>query len=271
MTILAEIYAYKQEEVPQQMLSVPLESVQQAAESASPALDFVAQLSAISAQGNPALIAEVKHCSPSRGVMIKNFDPLHLAQTYVRWGAAAISVLTDQNYFGGSLEDLQQIAARRLGVPLLRKDFIFHPYQIFEARAAGADAILLIAGMLDPKTLADLLQLTRDLGMSALVEVHSRAELEIVLELEAELIGINNRDLRSFSVSLKTFLQLRPYVPAGICLVAESGIHTREDVQILSEAGVDAILVGEAIVTSPDIPAKIKELAGLPKGLSNLS
>lgn len=264
MTILDEIFAHKRTEVASRQQVRPLAAVRSAAEAARPALDFVGALR--SAAHRPALIAEVKCASPSKGLLAKNFDPLRLAETYRQNGAAAISILTDERYFRGHLDYLTQIAdhfalsGRRL--PLLRKDFICDAYQVYEARAAGADAVLLIAAHLDPLELRDLHALICTLGMTPLVEVHNRAELEAAAQLDLRLLGVNNRDLRDFSVRLETTLDLRPLVPDGICLVAESGIHTPTDVARLHAAGVDAILVGEALVTAQDVPAMVRLFAG---------
>jgi len=175
--------------------------------------------------------------------------------------------LTDAKYFQGKLEYLTRIKqhlsqnGNRI-VPVLRKDFIFHPYQIYEARAAGADALLLIAAVLKDKELADLLALTRKLEMTALIEVHNKEELERVLPLQPRLLGVNNRNLHDFSVDLNTCIELRQYVPEGVCFVAESGIHTAADVARLAKEGVDAILVGEALVKARDVGVKVKELVG---------
>jgi indole-3-glycerol phosphate synthase len=262
MSILAEIFAHKIEEVAARRGVKPLETVRQEAEQAPPALDFTTALrSRRQASGRPALIAEVKCASPSRGVLVPDFDPLRLASIYQQNGAAAISVLTDERYFKGKLEYLRAIAEQQPRLPLLRKDFICDAYQVYEARAAGADAVLLIAAHLSYDTLRDLHSLIRGLGMAALVEVHSREELDIVLPCQPELVGVNNRDLRDFTVRLETTLALRPHIPAQVCLVAESGVHTPEDVTRLAEAGVDAILVGEALVVAQDVAAKVRSLA----------
>jgi indole-3-glycerol phosphate synthase len=270
MTILDRIVDYKRtEELPRRMRELPMEAMQACAAAAPAPRDFIAGLR--SAPG-VALIAEVKQASPSKGLLRPDFDPVQLAATYASHGAAALSVLTDEPFFQGSLAYLAQIRQRlalpleggeqpRL-VPLLRKDFIIHPYQVYEARAAGADALLLIAAILSEADLAQLLSLTRTLGMTGLVEVTSREELARVLPLAPLLVGVNNRDLRDFSVNLNTCLTLRPLVPPDICLVAESGIHTRADVARLAAAGVDAVLVGEALVTAPDVGAKVRELTG---------
>ncbi len=266
MSILDEIFADKRVEVAQRQQLRPLAEVRRAAESAAPAKDFPGALLARNRQsGRPALIAEVKQASPSRGLLVQDFDPLRLAATYRDHGAAAISVLTDERYFKGHLDYLRQIAElepRAARPPLLRKDFIYDPYQVYEARAAGADAVLLIAAHLEPRQLADLHRLALELGMAPLVEVHSRAELESVLPCAPRMVGVNNRDLRDFSVSLETTLQLRPFIPAGVVVVAESGIHTAGDIRRLAEQDVNAILVGEALVTAPDVAGKVREMAG---------
>lgn len=261
MTILEEIYSHKRLEVADEQRQTPLASLQRAAAAAQPPKDFSAALRQRAAAGTPALIAEIKRRSPSRGVLIELDDPLSLAELYAENGAAAISVLTDNHYFGGSLADLQRVAARGTGLPLLRKDFIFDPYQVYQARAAGADAILLIAAMLAPQQLAGLAELAQTLGMQALIEVHSQPELEKVLPLNPPLVGINNRDLHTFEVSLETTRRLAAQVPAGTTLVAESGVHTGRDVRQLGAWGAQAVLVGEALVTAADLPAKVRELA----------
>ncbi len=237
----------------------------------------------------PALIAEIKHRSPTRGLLLPHFDPRRLAQLYRENGAAAISVLTDETYFGGHLDHLRDLALEREStdegvstervlsrsstrtltprlasgrLPLLRKDFLCDPYQVYESRAAGADAILLIAAGLDPGLLGELHALALELKMTPLVEVHSLEEIQVALDCHPVMIGINNRDLRDFSVRIETTLRLRPFIPPGIKVVAESGIHTAEDAACLGRAGLDAILVGEAIVSAPDIAGKVRELAG---------
>lgn len=259
MNILDEIFAHKREEVAERQKVLPLARVRQEAEAAPAALDFVAALRG--AARKPALIAEVKCASPSRGLLAKDFDPILLARTYQENGASAISVLTDEKYFRGNLEYLRQIARFAPRLPLLRKDFLCDPYQVYEARAAGADAVLLITAYLDKACLAELHALALSLGMTPLVEVHTRAELETALECSPVLVGVNNRDLRDFSVRLENTLDLRPYVPDGVCLVAESGIHAQEDARRLAAAGVDAILVGEALVTAGDVAAKVRSFA----------
>ncbi|GAB4450586.1 MAG: indole-3-glycerol phosphate synthase TrpC [Anaerolineae bacterium] len=266
MTILDDIIKYKRnEELPKQKQLVEPAQVRAEAALAAKPLDFVATLRA---KAGVALIAEVKRASPSKGLLRHNFDALELATTYAQNGAAAISVLTDSRYFQGKLEYLTAIrdqlqttlGNRRPAV--LRKDFIFDAYQVYEARAAGADALLLIAAVLKDTEMADLLALTRKLGMTALIEVHNNEELARVLPLQPRLIGVNNRNLHDFSVDLNTCIELRQRVPESICFVAESGIHTAADVARLAGEGVDAILVGEALVKSKDVGAKVRELAG---------
>jgi indole-3-glycerol phosphate synthase len=266
MTILDDIIKYKRiEELPKQLQARSMATVRAEAVLAPQPRDLV---KALRTRERVALIAEVKKASPSKGLLRHNFDPLELAQTYTANGAAAISVLTDARYFQGKLEHLTQIRNYHLprlsdgqsNLPLLRKDFLFHPYQVYEARAAGADALLLIAAVLNDKELANLLALTRELGMTALIEVHHRAELERVLLLRPRLIGVNNRDLRDFSVDLNTCIELRQYVPGEVCFVAESGIHTAADVARLAREGIEAILVGEALVKAKDVGAKVREL-----------
>lgn len=264
MTILDEIFAYKRVEVGARRAIKTLAQIRREAESMTPALDFTAALRR--AARKPALIAEVKCASPSRGLLIKDFDPLRLATVYRENGAAAISVLTDERYFKGDIGYLSLIAQdftrRNMRLPLLRKDFILDPYQVYEARAAGADAILLIAAYLEPSCLKELHELCSRLGMAALVEIHNQEELEVVLPLAPALVGINNRNLHDFSVRLETTFELRPYVPDNVCLVAESGIHTAQDVASLADAGVNAVLVGEALVTASDVAAKVRSLVG---------
>jgi indole-3-glycerol phosphate synthase len=264
MTILDEIFANKRVELAETVSRFPFAQVRAMAENAPPACDFISGLSR--AARKLALVAEVKYASPSKGDMGNRFQPVDLARIYQENGAAAISVLTERRYFQGSLDHLASIRAslEKAGkkIPLLRKDFLFDPYQVFEARAAGADALLLIVAGLDPVCLRDLAQLTAELGMAALIEVHNHPELETALSLAPRLVGINNRNLKDFSVHLETTLELRKDVPAGICLVAESGIHSTADVKRLEDEGIDAILVGEALITSLDVARKVRSFAG---------
>lgn len=209
-----------------------------------------------------ALIAEIKKASPSAGVIRADFDHVDIAQIYDDSAADAISVLTDERFFQGHLDfigDVRRVSDK----PVLRKDFLFDEYQVIEARAFGADAILLIVAIVEDKQLARLLRLAEELGMAALVETHDEDEVKRALDAGARLIGVNNRDLRDFSVDLNITLRLRPLVPPEITLVSESGIHTREDVRRLEAAGVNAILVGESLMRSENIRGKINELLGL--------
>ena len=220
------------------------------------------------------LIAEVKKASPSRGVICPNFDPIELARTYAHSGASAISVLTEQRYFGGSLEHLsaisQEMEKLRVGgaevdengrkIPVLRKDFIFDPYQVYESKAYGAAALLLIVAILSDNQLTELLTLSHELGMKCLVEVHNEAEMERAIMSGAQIIGINNRDLKTFAIDLETTRRLRPLIPQDRIVISESGIKNRGDVQKLQQWGVDAMLVGEALVTAGDVAEKVREL-----------
>lgn len=204
-------------------------------------------------------IAEIKRASPSRGLLRGQVDPAELGVAYESHGAAAISVLTEEDYFLGSLEDLKQVK-QSVSCPVLRKDFIIDPYQVYEATAAGADAILLIAAILDSASLSQLLTVADRAGLSSVVEVHNQAELEKAVECGAEIIGINNRDLTTFRVDLQTTLQLAPQVPENKILVSESGISTADDIRLLREAGVDAFLIGEYLMKSPNPGKTLREL-----------
>ena len=256
--ILDEIVANKTIELRETRGRVPLGEVKRLARHQAPAKDFAAAL-----RGDRIrLIAEVKRASPSKGIISVEFDPVGTARTYASNGANAISVLTESKYFQGSLDVLDSIG-KALGEtrpPLLRKDFLFDPYQIYEARAHGADALLLIVAALKPAELKRLISMTHDLGMECLVEVHNEAELDTALGTEAKVIGINNRDLKTFNVDLGATERLRPRIPRDRIVVSESGIQTRADMQRLRDCGVDAVLIGEALMSAPDIPARIKEL-----------
>ena len=258
-TILDEIVAAKREELARQVWDVPVEALEERIDDLSAPLNLSGALMG----DRVRLIAEVKKASPSRGLLSLDFDPVRLATTYSENGAAAISVLTDPR-FQGTLDHLaavkQTVQAR--GTPVLRKDFIFDPYQIYEARAYGADALLLIVDILSPQQLAELLDLSHRFWMQCLVEVHSREELAVAVEAGAEIIGINNRDLHTFKTDLAVTGGLAKHVPRGKVLVSESGISTKEDMANLSKLGVHAALVGEALVTASDVGAKVSELAG---------
>ena len=205
------------------------------------------------------LIAEIKKASPSKGLLREEYDPVKIAIDYESHGAAAISILTEEDHFLGSLEHLQRVRPN-VSRPLLRKDFIFDPYQVYEAAGAGADAILLIVAILDAATLASLIQLAGQAGLDALVEVHDRHELNTALGAGAKIIGINNRNLKTFRVDLYTTLQLAPHVPDATILVSESGIQTADDIRMLRDAGCDAFLIGEAFMKSEKPGRALREL-----------
>jgi indole-3-glycerol phosphate synthase len=211
------------------------------------------------------LIAECKKASPSKGLLAPNYDPVAMAMTYAENGAAAISVLTEGDYFQGNLEHLRAVKAAvgPMGVPVLRKDFLFDPYQLYEARANGADAALLIVAALEESQLREMLEVAQSIWLQALVEVHSEQELETALRCGAEIIGINHRDLKTFNIEMTLSLKLRPLIPAGRLIVAESGMSSAEDVLPLKQAGVNAILVGEAVMTARDPAAKVRELSSV--------
>ena len=258
-SILDEIVTAKRVELAEAKRAAPLAEVQQAAAEQPRPLNLSGSLIG----GGIRLIAEVKKASPSRGLLSPDFDPVRLAETYVSNGAAAISCLTDPR-FQGELAHLSAIKQSGASgrTPVLRKDFIFDPYQIYEARAAGADGILLIVAILGPSQLKDLLETAQSLWMQCLVEVHHEAELETAVEEGADIIGINNRDLHTFTTDLAVTQRLAPLVPRGKVMVSESGIFTRDDLRLLNRSRVNAVLVGEALVTAPDVAAKVRELSG---------
>lgn len=257
--VLDEILAVKREEVAAAQKLRPLAQVRAAAQAAVPARDFAAALRAKIALGKAAVIAEVKKASPSKGVLRADFDPEAIARSYAEHGAACLSVLTDERFFQGRAEYLA-LARAASGLPALRKDFIVDPYQVYEARALGADCILLIVAGLEQPRMQDLEALALELGMAVLVEVHDRDELERALRLSTPLLGINNRNLRSFETSLSTTLSLLPQVPAGRLAVTESGIRSREDVIALRAAGVHAFLVGEAFMRAKNPGKALEEI-----------
>jgi indole-3-glycerol phosphate synthase len=226
--------------------------------------DLAASLAPREGTGAVRIIAEIKRASPSKGVIKLDFMPAEIARVYEANGAAAVSILTEEKYFKGDIEYLAAIK-RNLKIPALRKDFIFDEYQVYESRAYGADAILLIAAILEQERLTGLMALAKELGMSVLVEVHDEKELERVLDTDARVIGINNRDLKTFKTDLNTTVRLVPYVPKDRVLVSESGINTFEDIQFLRQHGVDAFLVGEALMREDNmnIGKKLKELRGI--------
>lgn len=255
-TILDEIVAANRAALVAIKRERPLAEVEALARSAPPARDFAG---ALATGRKPRLIAETKKASPSKGLLAPDYDAPGLARRYEAAGAACLSILTEPRYFQGELAHLAAARAAT-SLPALRKDFLFDPYQIFEARAAGADAVLLIAAILRADDLSALRELAESLGMAALVEVHDEPDVVRALAAGARLVGINNRDLRTFRVTIDTTARLRPLVPPDRLVVAESGIRTREDVQRLRDLGVDAMLVGESLVTSGDVESKVREL-----------
>jgi len=253
--MLDEIIAGKREEVEHRKKILPLAQLRKRIAQQKPPLNF-----ALALKGKRmGLIAEVKQASPSRGILSKNFNPVELATSYAQGGANAISVLTEVNYFKGSIDYLAAIR-KAVELPLLRKDFIFDPYQVYESRAYGADALLLIVAILNQEQLQGLLSLSHSLGLKCLVEVHNKTEVERALLSRAEIIGINNRDLNTFIVDLTTTERLRPLIPRDRIVVSESGIKDRSDMKKMREWDVDAVLIGESLLSAPDITAKMKEL-----------
>lgn len=256
--VLARIVAHKLTEVAVAKAARPVAELQIQLAAAPPVRDFAAALRAAPTIG---LIAEVKKASPSAGIIRADFDPVQIARAYEAAGASCLSVLTDEKFFQGHLDFLRAVR-QAVGIPVLRKDFLIDPYQVLEARAAGADAVLLIAECLDDRQLRELYEATTALGMIALIEIYDPQNLDRVLPLNPPLVGVNNRDLRSFVTDLEQTLRIQPRVPAGTLLVSESGIKTRGDVERLRSHGVGAILVGETLMRSADIGAAVRELVG---------
>jgi len=260
MNILEKIIEHKKMEI----AALDASALRRAADSSPTPRDFLAALKRRRFFPSPSLIAELKRASPSKGLLAPHLDLLQVADLYVENGASAISVLTDEKFFQGKLETLHQLRITNYDLPLLRKDFILHESQLYESRVNGADAILLIAAALpDDKLFSDLHTCALELGLTALVEVHDEAETERAFKIpNIKLIGINNCNLATFDVTLETTEKLRPMIPSEITVVAESGIFTADDVDRLANANVDAILVGEALVTAEDIGEKVRELSG---------
>ena len=258
MSILDAIVRDKRDEVVRRRASAPRAGLERICAALPPTRDFDGALRATPV----ALIAEVKKASPSRGLLAPDrpWDPVGLARTYAGNGAAAISILTDEKYFQGRLEYLAQIRAA-VPVPLLRKDFTIDDYQLLESRAAGADAILLIVAILEPALLRDLLAAAKGLGLGALVEAHTAAEVDTALGAGATIVGINNRDLTTFETRLETTLDLLPAIPPGVTVVSESGFGAAADVRRVVTAGAHAVLIGEGLVKAADVAAKVRELA----------
>jgi len=261
--ILRRIIAVKQTEVAAAKLAAPFAQLEQAANSASAPRDFVGALSAKIAAGQAAVIAEIKKASPSRGVLREHFEPALIARSYEQHDATCLSVLTDQQFFQGTIAHMQA-AREACTLPVLRKDFMIDPYQIYEARAAGADCILLIVAALDLPRLRELESVAMSLGLAVLVEVHDGPELELALKLNTPLIGINNRNLRTFETRLGTTLGLLDRVPAGRLVVTESGILKRDDVELMRSRKVNCFLVGEAFMRAPQPGVELQRLFGMP-------
>ena len=259
--ILNKILAVKAQEVTAELSVVPLSAMRTEAEQAVAARDFTGAIRSRTDAGQAAVIAEIKKASPSKGVLRADFRPAEIAASYALHGAACLSVLTDRQFFQGSTEYLQQARAA-CSLPVLRKDFIVDEYQIYQARAMGADAILLIAAALNLAQMKDFEKLAHSLNMAVLVEVHDGLELDHALQLATPLIGINNRNLRTFDVSLQTTLHLLPRIPAGRIVVTESGIHGAEDVRLMRDHRVHAFLVGEAFMRAEDPGAELARVFG---------
>jgi indole-3-glycerol phosphate synthase len=257
--ILKRILEVKREEVKAAQAARPQAEVVAAARDAAPPRDFVGAMRAKIAAGRAAVIAEIKKASPSKGVIREDFDPAAIAASYERHGAACLSVLTDRQFFKGRLPDLQAARAA-CGLPALRKDFMVDPYQVYEARAAGADCILLIVAALDDSTMRELEDVARELGLAVLVEVHDGEELDRALKLKTPLVGINNRNLRTFETRLDTTLDLLERMPAERIVVTESGILKPEDVTRMRSRDVSAFLVGEAFMRAPDPGVELERL-----------
>jgi len=258
-TVLDRILARKAEEVAERKQQAPLEQVVAEAKAQPPARGFIAALKQRIAQGDPAIIAEVKKASPSKGVIREDFRPAAIATSYAQGGAACLSVLTDRDFFQGHEDYLLQARAA-CDLPVLRKDFTIDPYQVWEARALGADCILLIVAALSDDLMAELFAAANEAGMDTLVEVHTEEELQRALKLDAEMVGINNRNLHTFDTSLETTFALLKGMPANRLVVTESGIHTPADVQRMRDGGVDTFLVGEAFMRADDPGVELKRL-----------
>jgi indole-3-glycerol phosphate synthase len=261
MSILERIICDKLEEVAESRRRRPLIELQRELRDLPPARDFLAALrdGPSGSASVPRVIAEVKKASPSKGVIRPDFEPVAIAQTYAANGAAALSVLTDERYFQGRLTSLAAIS-RAITLPLLRKDFVIDHYQVYESRLAKADAMLLIVAALETGQLREFMALAHELGMAALLEVHTVEELERVLPLRPRLLGVNNRDLRTFHTDIETTLRLLPLIPPEVVVVSESGIETAADITRLREKGVHAFLIGESLMRAPDPGVKLREL-----------
>lgn len=257
--ILKKILDRKREEITERSSNAALETLQSRVEELPPPRGFAKAIETTIGQGNPAVIAEIKKASPSKGVIRANFDPVAIAQSYVKGGATCLSVLTDVDFFQGADDYLQQVRAV-CPLPVIRKDFIIDPYQVYESRAIGADCILLIVSALEDAQLQELATLAQQLGMDVLVEVHDEQELYRALKLDTPLIGINNRNLRTFETHLETTIDLLPQIPGDRIVVTESAIHTPQDVALMRQHNVNAFLVGEAFMRANDPGEKLAEL-----------
>jgi len=257
--VLKKILARKQQEISERSAKVSIADLKQQITTASPVRGFVQAIKQKLAKGETAVIAEVKKASPSKGLLREHFDPADIAESYQTGGAACLSVLTDKDFFQGSEQYLQQARAA-CDLPVIRKDFIVDAYQVYEARAIGADCILLIVAALDDERLAELYQLANDLAMDVLVEVHDADELERALRLNLSLVGINNRNLHTFETSLQNTVQLLDKIPAGVIVVSESGLHKTEDIKMLREHEVNTFLIGEAFMRCENPGQALKDL-----------
>jgi indole-3-glycerol phosphate synthase len=259
MSVLERIAAYKREEITTAKIRKPLAALMDEVSKASSPRGFRAALQKKRDHGEPGLIAEIKKASPSKGLIRADFDPAKLARSYERGGATCLSVLTDAPSFQGAPEHLVR-AREATALPVLRKDFMLDPYQIVESRALGADCILIIMAMIDDKTARTLFDAAKNLGIDALVEVHNEAELNRALKLDAELIGINNRDLKTFETDIATAIRLAPQVPSDVLIVAESGLSSPADLKALAKAGITTYLVGESLMRASDVEQATRAL-----------
>ena len=258
-SILDKIVRYKLDEIAAAKLALPISDLKSACNDAPPVRNFLEALTLGEQERQVSLIAEVKKASPSKGVIRQDFSPVEIARTYQANGASCISVLTDEHFFQGHLDFLRAIRSE-VKIPLLRKDFILDPYQVYEARVAGADAVLLIAECLEPTQMNELHQLIVELKMTPLVELYERKNIQAVLDCNPVLVGVNNRDLNTFEIDLNHSIRVKESLPENVVMVSESGIFTNQDVQLMQENAVDAILVGESLMRRDDIGLAVREL-----------